>query len=77
MIEIDKAILNNTNACGKNFECLKNENHIYCKVESCVSDKVHFVKCKSENSCNYKISFADSFVCNCPTRKEIFNKYGF
>ena len=75
-MDIDKEILKKTTNCEKNFECLNNDKHIYCKVEDCVNNKVHFVKCLNVDYCVYKMSFAQSFICNCPTRKEIFNKYG-
>jgi hypothetical protein len=49
--------------------------HVYCKVENCINEKVHFIKGVDNLSCSYKMSFGDSFFCTCPTRKEIFNKY--
>ena len=75
-MEIDKEILNNTTNCEKNFDCLTNCKHIYCKVEYALADEVHFVKCLYDEHCTYKMSFGFSYICNCPTRKEIFNKYG-
>lgn len=74
-MEIAREILEQTINCQKGFKCLKNDDHVYCKVENCVSDKVHFVKCLSGNYCTYKLAFGRSHICNCPTRKEIFNKY--
>ena len=75
-MNIDKEVLKQTTKCEKSFSCLKNTNHVYCKVESCVSKKVHFIKClNNDEYCVYKMAFGTSFVCNCPTRKEIFNKF--
>ena len=74
-IKIDKETLAKTNHCAKNFECLKNENH-FCKIRkvlSCINSKVIFVNCTEV--CHYKMSFGFNSICNCPTRKEIFNKY--
>ncbi|REE83269.1 hypothetical protein BX611_0556 [Lutibacter oceani] len=73
-MEIDKELIEKTTKCKKSFGCLNNDQHILCKVEHCVSNKVHFVKC-SDNFCPYRMSFGYSDVCNCPMRKEIFNKY--
>ena len=56
-MEIDEEILKNTTECNKNFHCLSTGNHIYCKVETCINNKVHFVKCMSEESCPYKMNF--------------------
>ena len=75
-MDIDKEILKKTIKCEKNFGCLTNDKHIYCKVENSVANEVHFVKCLDNNYCTYKMSFGQSYICNCLTRKEIFNKYG-
>ena len=74
-MEIEKEILDKTVHCKKDFDCIKN-NNICCKVESCIDKKVHFVRCSEENACNYRISFGHSYICTCPTRIEIYNKYG-
>ncbi len=75
-MDIDKEILNKTTKCEKDFNCLQNKTHVYCQVDSCLNYEVHFIKCKNEEYCIYRMSFGESFICNCPTRKEIFNKYG-
>lgn len=74
-IDIDKKIIDETDRCKKDFECLKNDNHIYCKVNNCVSESAHFIECVDDLDCNYKMSFGFSYMCTCPTRKEIYNKY--
>ena len=74
---IDQNILLETTKCRNDFECLKNEDY-FCetkKVTHCVSDVVYFTNCNSITSCNYKIRFGNEIICQCPTRKEIFNKY--
>ena len=75
LIELDREILQKTTDCDKDFQCLSNENQIYCKVSQCISN-VHFVKCSIENYCYYELSFENEHICTCPTRKAIFNKYG-
>ena len=72
---INDRIVTETILCEKNFECLKSNMPVYCKVENCVSKKVHFVKCLDNSHCSYKMTFGSSKICTCPTRKEIFNKY--
>ena len=74
-IKIDDQIIQQTTRCQKNFDCLSNEEHIYCEVEYCVNDKVHFIRCNSEEQCEYKVAFGNSFICTCPVRKEIYNRY--
>ncbi len=73
---IRKEIHEETNECEKTFKCLNNKKNIYCEVISNVSNKVHFVECLTEEYCNYQFTFGYKCVCSCPTRKEIYNKYG-
>lgn len=75
-IEIDEKIVTKAKACIKNFDCLNNDMHIYCKVEYCCNNKVHFIKCLDNQYCSFQKSFGFAFMCTCPLRKEIYNKYG-
>ncbi len=74
-MEIEKAILDKTTGCNKDFDCIKN-NNIYCTVTRNVNNEVIFVECSEKKFCNYKMDFGGLNICNCPTRKEIFRKYG-
>ncbi len=74
-MKLDEKILNETFRCEKTFDCLKNKDHVYCKVENSSFENILFVKCLSADVCSYKTSFGTSFMCNCPTRNEIFKKY--
>ncbi|MCX9081971.1 MAG: hypothetical protein OIN83_07220 [Candidatus Methanoperedens sp.] len=73
ILKINEEILKNTLKCKKGFSCLSGMS--LCQVELNVGDKIHFVKCKSNEPCNYRVSFGYSFVCICPVRKELFNRY--
>jgi hypothetical protein len=75
-IEVDEKTINQTLHCRKNFDCLKSNNHVCCKVETCVNKKVHFITCADNIYCSYKMTFGSSFLCTCAVRKESFNKYG-
>jgi len=74
-IQINEEYLKNTTKCKKDFSCLSGKRKDLCKVELNVEDKIHFVKCMSREPCSYRISFGYSFVCLCPVRKELFNRY--
>jgi hypothetical protein len=74
-IEIDTNILSQTTECGRDFACLADTGKL-CRVENCVNNKVHFIECRDDAKCNYQISFGYSYICTCPTRKEIYNRYG-
>jgi len=73
VIKIDEDILKTATKCKKNLTCLSGSD--ICKVENCVDGKIHFVKCTNLEPCNYMTPFGYGFVCNCPIRKEIFDKY--
>ena len=70
---IDKKIIKETTQCNKNFECLKNNFFCMGKVENCINKKIIIIDCPE--SCKYKMSFGNASICNCPIRKEIFDKY--
>jgi hypothetical protein len=77
-IEIDEDIQKNTTKCKKVFKCLADNNYKLCKIIESVRDNVFFIECLGVKPCIYKISFGySSYVCNCPTRKEIYRKYKF
>ena len=80
-IEISKNILDKTTGCTKGFSCLTynpedtTDGYLICKIEHSISEGMKFVECKEEPPCSYALSFADSYICECPTRNEIYNKY--
>lgn len=76
-MQISEDILKETTECKRNFICLNSLDTVKtCKVISCINNKVHFVECANYYICPYLMPFGNSFICNCPVRKEIFNKYG-
>jgi hypothetical protein len=74
-IRISEECLNKAGKCKKNYSCLSGKRDDLCKVELNVEDKIHFVKCMSNEPCSYRISFGYSYICVCPVRKELFNQY--
>ena len=74
-IRISEDTIKNAGKCRKGHSCLSGQRDDLCKVELNVDDKIHFVKCMSNESCAYRISFGYSYVCLCPVRKELFNRY--
>ena len=73
--DIDTDVLSQTTECTRDFACLSGNTQL-CQVENCVNNKVHFIQCNHDTKCNYQISFGYSYICTCPTRKEIYNRYG-
>lgn len=74
--EVNEIAVSNTTFCKKNFDCLRIGIQVCCKVENCISKKVHFVSFSNNVSCSYKLSFGHSCLCTCAVRKELFNKHG-
>lgn len=74
MYKVDKTIIEKAECCDKNLACLSEENHPSCKIDSCVGNKIHFVE-KLERECKYYQEFGFSYICKCPVRIELYNKY--
>jgi len=73
---ISKETIARTQNCKKGFSCLKGQREDLCLVEYCAHGALHFIKCMNEGTCPYQGAFGDGFICNCPTRKDLYNKYG-
>ncbi|VVB84584.1 Uncharacterised protein [uncultured archaeon] len=74
-LKLNDGIIKSADRCKKNHSCLSGDSDNLCKVEMCVGDKIHFIKCLNENLCSYRIPFGYSFVCTCPVRKELYNRF--
>jgi hypothetical protein len=74
-LKIGRKALNETVKCGNDFACLSSEKNCLCKVEDNLDNKIVFIKPIKKSACNYRMSFGYSFVCSCPTRKEIYKQY--
>ncbi|MBF0607937.1 MAG: hypothetical protein SFH39_17545 [Candidatus Magnetobacterium sp. LHC-1] len=75
LLNIRDEVLKEAAECRKEQQCIKNRVEWLCKVDIFVNDNVLFVRCLDANYCSYRLPFADTFVCNCPVRKEIYNLY--
>lgn len=75
-MEIDNEILRETTLCRREYNCIQTGSQASCKVEKCINNIVHFVNCPDHAFCNYKSSFGSAYICACPTRKEIYRKFG-
>ena len=73
--EIDKGILKATDKCRKNFSCLDGDKGCMCEIEDHFNNTIHFIKPLDTGICDYRMSFGYSYICNCPTRKEIYKRY--
>ena len=75
-IEINEDILKNTTKCKNNFSCLNGEKEFLCEVRSSAGYNSLIINPKSNRDCAYLNPFGSSFFCFCPTRSEIYRRYG-
>lgn len=73
-ITISDAVRKTTTKCKNKFSCINGKEDI-CAVEDCINDDVLFVKSQYNSSCPYQQQFGNEFICNCPVRKAIYDKY--
>lgn len=73
-MDIDKEIIRNTK-CKIQFACMNDNDHLCCKVDRCVNQKVHFINYEKKNTCCNAIDFGGSKICTCQIRIEMYNKY--
>jgi hypothetical protein len=76
--EIDTHVLNMTTDCSDYFSCLSGEDTCLCEVEKIIGSNggLLYIKHNSNiKSCKYELFYGDSFICNCPTRREMYRKY--
>ncbi len=63
--------------CKKDFSCLKGKERSFCDIYDSSAGRVHFIRpLNSDTLCSYKMTFGYSFTCNCPVRKDLYNRYG-
>ena len=65
-----------TTKCPYMFQCLNNETWDTCSIDRDLQGAFHTIKTKSNKSaCPYRFSYAFSYYCICPTRREIYQRY--
>jgi len=82
-LDVPDEILKKTTKCPHEFSCLKYSNsghcddHKMCEVEYADGKNVLFLETKKAPICPYRLSFAFSQVCTCPTHFEIYKQYKY
>lgn len=76
-IIVSQKTIDRTNLCEKNFSCLKGEKGDMCEIIYTVGESTLITLCGSKPFCPYCKIFVDiQGICFCPTRIEIYKKYG-
>lgn len=65
-----------TKKCQRSFECLENEKLDMCTIKRCIEGNGCYLETSIFPDCNYQISLKDLKICSCPTRSELYKKYG-
>ncbi len=73
--DISEEAQKSTMRCEKGYSCLNRGAQDLCKVERYVGKGVVVIKCKNDKYCPYRMSFGGVFLCHCPIRMELFNRY--
>ena len=76
-LRVDEHTIKSTTECNKKFSCLHGDEHPICKVNLSVNEEVVFINCMNDEYCSYQMVFGYLFVCNCPVRNEIYNRYQY
>lgn len=59
------------------FECLKDATRNVCKISAYIEENICFLYSLKTRRCSYRKKLAhDYYICNCPTRYELFERYG-
>jgi hypothetical protein len=74
-IEVSQKTRQRTDKCWRGFGCLSDPGSVPCAVRSCVRG-VLFVDKQTVRYCPYEVTFGYSRICSCPTRQEIYDRYG-
>jgi hypothetical protein len=73
---ISEETLKNTTKCDKDMQCLVDGKCGDCIIENVIEGRTVFIKTRGPNLCPYMISFGNGFICTCPTRYELHERYG-
>ena len=75
-IKIDEVVIRSTVNCQYGFRCLSGDTTCLCEVKDSIGYDMLEIIPKSDTDCNHRISLGNSNFCMCPTRVEIYNRYG-
>lgn len=76
IFQISSRALARTTKCPSDFACLTCENHCLCPVERVAGEGTLVLRNTSPEACPYEGSSGSDSTCKCPTRFEIYERYG-
>jgi len=73
--KISEETINQITRCNNNFKCLNDDSFQICPLENPIEGVYFIRKVNPIHNTNYCLSFGGSYVCGCPTRKELYERY--
>lgn len=77
-VKVSDDVLKMTTKCPHAFSCLtlgQGSEHKLCEVEDINGTNVIFLKDTQETICPYRLRYASSPICTCPTHYAIMSKH--
>lgn len=74
-MEIGQDVIQRTSKCEKDFRCLSGYTGHLCRILCYMKEDIYFVKCMEKVDCAYLETHEKTRLCNCPVRKEIYQRY--
>jgi hypothetical protein len=75
LFKIDKETLKKSENCRKRCSCLCANKRDICAIDFCVGKEIYFVKFPDGKPCPNMNTFGKGNICECPVRKELYDKY--
>lgn len=75
LFDLSEKTIAKTGKCPEK-RCLNDPQYELCRVEQHVNGEVVFIRPCQQCRCDYKVNFGSGYICTCPIRIEIFNRYG-
>ena len=74
--KVDEKTRKKARKCDKAFQCIYDETPNICAVDNTTGyDSVYFVESPVDMFCPYCYGFADGYMCTCPVRHDLYQKY--
>ncbi len=72
--QISDEVRKKTKQCTHEFGCLTGEKTV-CSVDQFIEDDGVFIQRPQDVFCPYLMHFGNSHICQCPTRREMYERY--
>ena len=73
--QVSSETVNRTTRCLHDHACLTSDGWEMCRLERKLEGNGAFIASRVRNFCPYVMSFGDDYICNCPTRLELYDRY--